>query len=457
MRSQQGQVWPYLLLSVALVGALSFGWYQTRQKNQLALDSENKYMSAFHKLKWTSENIDEGTSKLMATNDPRLQESLLSDLRVFSAQAVEHMAVLPFMTLNTPRIENFLNTLREKSDEYHYKLNQGARLSDADWDQLAEMRKQAVVFEDELGKVLGLVGNNRIRWGATVRATGPAQQGAQTTPITKSVALLDKALPAPPGEENALAPGAAGPLAKPKMELGPRVDEATARAAIKQFIDTPLTGEPVLTNKVDPQDQSNLFSLYYFDAQKANGTPLHFGVSIHGGHVIFMLDGRPVQAKNLTQDQLVARARGMLQRWGYQNAEFLSAAETDGTLVMEFAPREQGVAIQIDSLKVALAMDNGELVAFDGRNYWINRHPREALTARLTASEARQRIAPRLQVEAEPTLVLVADSRSQERLAWEVRAALEKQRYRVFIDAWTGEEINILRVAGDPAPPLGGG
>lgn len=199
MRSPRGQVWPYLLLSVALLGALGFGWVQTRQKNQLALDNENKYMSAFHKLKWTSENIEERTARLMATNDPRLQESLLADLRVFSAQAVEHMSILPMLTMNTPRITNFLNTLRRRSDELHDQINQGSALAAQDWSDLAELRKQAVFFEAELANLLGLVGNNMIRWRDTVRVTSPAETGAAETPITKSIMQMESALAAPPG------------------------------------------------------------------------------------------------------------------------------------------------------------------------------------------------------------------------------------------------------------------
>jgi len=241
MRPQRGVVWPYLLLSAALIGALGFGWYQTRLNRQYALEIENKYMSAFHKLKWTSENIEERFANLMATNNPRLQESLLADLRVFSAQAVEHMAVLPLLTVDTPRIQQFLNTLRERSDEYHYKLSQGELLTEADWQQLAELRKQAVVFEEQLSNVLGLVGNNVIRWRDTVRATSPMQSGMAETPITKSVLELDEALAAPPGEENALAAGdVTGPLKRPRTDPGPRVDEATAREAVKQLLGEPL-------------------------------------------------------------------------------------------------------------------------------------------------------------------------------------------------------------------------
>jgi len=453
MRSQRGQVWPYLLLTVAFLGAMGFGAYQTRLKNQFARDAENKYMSAFHKLKWTSENIEERMAKLMATNDPQMQESVLSDLRVFSAQAVEHMSTLPFATMNTPRLTNFLNNLRKASDEKHYKLSQGLPLDEQDWAQVEELRQQSIYLEDELSGLLGLVGNNMIRWQPTVRATNPAQSGNAATPITKSIMSMEAGLPVPPGEENALAPGE-GPLPPPKMDLGARVDPATAVANIKRFVDMPLNGEPVKTGEYDPGNQAGGLALYFFDAQKQNGTPLNFGISIHGGHIVYVIDGRPVQERLLDRNQLVERAREMLRKWGYATAEHVSAVENDNTLVIDFAPRQNGVSLQTELIKVSLAMDNGELVGFDARNYWINHHPRHLEEPKLSAAEAQKRISPRLQVAGEPQLALVADVRGEERLAWEVSGQMDDQRYRIFIDAADGREINVIRVAGDPAPPM---
>ena len=453
MKSQRGQVWAYLLLGVALVGAMGFGAYQTRLKNQYLREAENKYMAAFHKLKWTSENIEERMAKLMATNDPSLQESLLADLRVFSAQAVEHMATLPFTTMNTPRITNFLNTLRAQSDEKHHRLSVGEALTEEDWAHLMELRKQAVFFEEELSNLLGLVGNNLIRWHPTVQATSPAQSGQASTPITKSVMLLEENLPVPPGEENAVAPEKAR-LPRPQTDPGPKVDAAAAAEAIKRFVDVPLAGEPVQTGVYDPEDTEKGLSLYYFDAKKQNGLAMNFGVSVHGGHVVYMVDGRPVTEKKLDHAQLIEKAKGMLANWGFDPVALVSSAENDGTLVMDFAPVAGGVAIHTEMIRVMLAMDNGELVGYDARPYWVNHVERDLPAPQISAAEAAARTSPRLEVTGEPRLALIADRRGQERLVWEVPGRVEDQHFRVFVDAADGTEVDLIRSAGDPAPPM---
>lgn len=440
-----------MLLSVALLGALGFGWYQTRQKNQLAQFAENRYMAAFHNLKWTSENIEERMSRLLATNDVHQQENLLADLRVFSTQAVTSMSVLPFSTMNTPRVASYLNSLRDRSDELHYKVSSGSPITQQDWAQLSELNKQTRVFEGELSRMLGLVANNMVRWRDTAAVTGPARKTNGETPITRSYTAVDKALPAPPGEEHALQPGKSK-LAKPRVDPGPRVDANVASEAVKRFVDLPLTGEPKLTGQSDPADKLGQLSLYFFDAQKTNGTPLSFGVSIHGGHVIYMMDGRLIQEKRFTKAQLVDRARQMLRRWGYGTVEYVSAIDNDGTMVMDFAPLENGISMRTDVIKVSLAMDNAELVAFDARSYWINRHPRQFPPPKVSAADARVRLAPRLTVQAEPTLAVVADRRDQERLTWAFIGKIDNQSFEIFVDTQSGQEVNLLRLAGDPNP-----
>jgi spore germination protein len=453
IRAQRGAVWPYLVLSVALLGALSFGAHQTRQSQRLARDAENKYMSAFHKLKWTSENMEERTARLLATNDRMMQQGLLADLRVYSAQAVEHMAVLPLMTTNKPRIENFLNTMREQSDLMHERLVRGETLTDDDWNRLTELRKQSVFFEEELSTLLGIVGNGMVKWSATAHATRPRADGTAATPITKSVASLERALTPPPGEENALQPETAGPLPRPKVDPGPPVDQAAALEAVRRFVDLPLKGDPVVTGVSDPNDKLGEFSLYFVSATKENGLAMNFGVSVHGGHVVYMIDGRPVIDKRFAVDQVIERGRAMLEKRGYKNLEYVSAIENDGTLVVDFAPTEKGVYVHVDRIKISLAMDNGELVGFDSRNYWLNRHGREFKAPKVSAAQALQRVAPRLKAQGKPALTLVSDRRGNERLSWEVKGRVDDQHYRVYVDATNGEEIDVQRVSGDPAAP----
>lgn len=447
--NRRAPVWPYALLSVALVGAFAFGAWQMRLKNQLALQNENTYMQAFHKLKWTSENLEDLTTKLLASNSPHMQQALLADLRVLSAQAVDHMAALPLLTVNIERTQNYLNTLRRTATTLHDKVSEGEKLTEQEWAQLAELRKQSAYFESQMGDMLGLVGGGNIRWADTVRATHPQSSGRGATPITRSVELLEQNWQPPPGEEGALDPRKSL-LKPPPRDLGPRIDEARAVQAVKEFFPDELAEEPHVHGRQDPQDEAHKFSLYYVAAKKKNGTPLDVGVSIHGGHVVFVVDGRMVKEAKFQQADLVPKGKTLLERLQYPPMEFISGVRNNNTMILTYAPVDpNGVVLLTDLVRMTFAQDNGEVLGFDATSYWQFYHERKLQQPALSEAEARAKASPRLQVE-RARLALIANRQHEETLAWELDGRTDDQRYTVYINAQTGREENIRRLQGEP-------
>jgi spore germination protein len=449
----RGPIWPYALLSVALIAALLFGLWQTRQKNELALQEENKYMQAFHKLKWTSENLERLTTTLLVTNTPRMQQTLLSDIRVMTNHAVEHMAFLPLLTVNMERTQNFLNTLRKTADDLQYQLGEGEPITEPQWARMAELRKQAVYFEEQMSELLRLVAGGNIRWAATVRVTSPQSSGNGTTPITRAVALLEKNWQAPPGEEGAENPGNA-PLKPPPRDIGPRVTEAQAKEAVTKFFPEQLAGDPVITGKQDPSNRLKQFSLYFLSARKKNGTPLDIGVSIHGGHVIYVLDGRPVKEANFRLEDLIPRGQALLQKENYPPVSFISAVRNQNTMILTYAPVDPqlgGVVLLTDLIRVTYSLDNAEILGFDAVPYWQNHRNRDMRDPTLSDDQARALASPRLEVR-KSRLALIANRRHQEVLVWELDGTVNGERFLVYINAHDGREESIRRIEGEPAP-----
>lgn len=442
-------IWPYALLSVALVGALVFGAYQTKQKNQLALLEENKYMQAFHKLKWTSENLEDMTAKLMASNTLRMQQTILADIRVMTTQAVEHMAFLPLLTTNIQRTQNYLNSLRQTADHLHYQVGEGTPITEEQWANLRELQTQSAYFEKHMGELLSLVAGGNVRWADTVAATSPQSSGNRATPITRSLMLLEQNWQPPPGEEGAMNPANA-PIEPPPRDLGPRVDHARAIEAVKEFFPDELDGDPKVIGEQDPVDKLRQFSLYFLSARKKNGTPLDIGVSVHGGHVIYVIDGRPVTEVNHEEDDLAARGKEFLLKHKYPPVEFISAAKNNNTLIMAYAPIDKnGVILLTDLIRVTYAQDNAEILGFDAVPYWQFHKERDLKPPVLSEAAVRAAASPRLKVE-KARLMLVATRQNAETLAWELTGTMDDQQYLVYFNAYDGREESIRRLTAEP-------
>ena len=89
-----------------------------------------------------------------------------------------------------------------------------------------------------------------------------------------------------------------------------------------------------------------------------------------------------------------------------------------------------------------MRMDTGELVGLESNNYLMNHTARTGLIATLSQQEAKSRLHPDLMVDA--LRLCVIPYRNQERLCWEAAGWYDGSEYRVYVDARTGEEVQVL-------------
>ena len=144
----------------------------------------------------------------------------------------------------------------------------------------------------------------------------------------------------------------------------------------------------------------------------------------------------------LTLEESAEAARTFLEQRGYGEMEANHYQVYDGMAVINFVPVQDGVLLYPDLVKVQVRMDTGELVGLEANNYLMNHIGREALAPVLTAQEALERVNGRL--EARQPRLCVIPYLGGERLCYEIPGSYENREYRVYIDAITGEEAEVL-------------
>lgn len=442
MRLRKRKRWLTWTLGGALLLSLWFGLAKAGQAARLSTEVENKYMAAFHRLKWASEGLEERLALIQAAQDAQLQLFYLADMRVLSAQAVEQMTTLPLLTVHLPQVGQFLQELQTDTDHLHALLAAGYSLTSAELDRMNYLHQKATRLESELGELGQVVSSNLVHWSDAVKETDPTVAAKRMGPIVEAMHRVDDALKAVRPTTVTLYQES-GPI-----DLGPDVTKDDAVAAVKRFLDQPLLEEPTVASP----GASGRLPVYYVAVTKATGTKLTLGVSVSGGKVIFALDGRPVAQRAQEKTALVNQAKALLAKWGYGKSQLLRWEENAGTLVMDFAPEQEGVLLLTDQLQVTLAMDNGELVGFDARAYWQNHRPRQLTRATLTAAEAAQHAGRVVDLMGAPRPVLTQDWRGRERLAWEATGEQNGALITVHVDAETGQELRIVRQSQQATP-----
>lgn len=442
MRLHKRRGWTIWALGGALLLSVWFGLAKAGQAARLSTEVENKYMAAFHRLKWASEGVEERLALMQAAQDPQLQLYYLADLRVLAAQAVEQITTLPLLTLHLPEVGQFLQDLQTDTDHLHALVAAGYGLTGEEFARMNYLHQKATRLESELGELGEVVSSNLIHWSDAVKETDPGVAAKRMGPIVEAMHRVDASLKAVRPTTVTLYQES-GPV-----NLGPDVSPSDAVAAVKSFLDQPLAEEPTVSSPGAP----GRLPVYYVAVTKATGTKLTLGVSISGGKVIFALDGRPVVEKVQEKSALVAQAKALLEKRGYGVVQLLRWEENAGTLVMDFAPQQDGVLLLTDQLQVTLAMDNGELVGFDARAYWQNHRSRQLAQATLTAAEAARHAANVVELTGAPRPVITQDWRGRERLAWEATGAQNGALITIHLDAETGQELRILRTSPQSTP-----
>lgn len=169
-------------------------------------------------------------------------------------------------------------------------------------------------------------------------------------------------------------------------------------------------------------------------------------VTSTGGHVAWMLVDRPFGGRKLDLAKATAIAQKFARDKGLADMAVISREEFDRVDLITMCPKVGGVLYYPEMIKVQVAMDNGQVVGYEGVPYLTFHDPsRQPAPARLTAEQARQRVSTHLAVQNVRPCVIV-DSRNREVMAYEVAGTMKGERFLVYLNATDGTEIKIRRV-----------
>ncbi|MBR5009118.1 MAG: germination protein YpeB, partial [Clostridia bacterium] len=116
-----------------------------------------------------------------------------------------------------------------------------------------------------------------------------------------------------------------------------------------------------------------------------------------------------------------------------------------GVAVLNFAPRQAGVILYSDLVKVYLDRETEEVMGLDARNYRLNHRTRDLPKPRIPEKQAADYVSDSLQVE-QTSLALIPLTQQTEVLCYEFKATKDETFYIVYINALSGEEEQIFEV-----------
>lgn len=433
-----------LIVALAVVNIATgiWGYQEHQEKNAILIQAENSYQRAFHELSYHMDLLHDkiGSSLAMNSRD-RLSPQLVEIWRLTS-EAHSNVGQLPLALLPFNKTEEFLSDIGDFTYRTAVRDLEKTPLSDEEVEALENLYKQAGHIKDELRQVQHMVLDSNLRWMDVQLALATQDEQADNTIINGFKTVEKHVEGYAEGNNDSSVIGTATKDHKFKFLTGNNIDENEAIERSFKLFNTENKQDISIT-KSGEGSKVPLYSVSYENGDKN----AYADITEQGGHPITLLIERPLKEKQLSLNEGMEKAKEYLTQFEFEDMEVYQSSEYDNIGVYSFLYNDDGIRVYSDSMEVKVGLDNGDILGFTARNYFMNHEERQIPSPDLSNEEAKDKVNKNVDIQ-EEHLALIDNDLGEEVLAYEFLGILGEETYRIFINAMNGLEERVEKLSG---------
>ncbi|UOF89750.1 germination protein YpeB [Fodinisporobacter ferrooxydans] len=436
--------WLLPVLAIGLMITGIWGFQQSRQKSALLIQSENHYQQAFHDLAYQMDQLQNELGKSLAVGSENQFKKSMNSIWRMTYMAQNDVGELPLTLMPFHKTQAFLHDLGTFAYQAAAaKPLDAAQVTEQQWRQLKQFYQESKAMEANVKHVQTAVLNDGARWTDAEQALA-AQGQKQDNVIIDGFQQLEKKV-----------------SQFPEIHWGPTENQQTVRS---EKPDTShLTGSMVNAEQAKQQaakflgrtDLENLtvvkngpgmpYPAYSVTATTADGVNSYLELAQKGAHVTWFLHDRSSGKPTIDLNRGEELAAKWLKDHQYSDMQPVSIEQYDNIGVYQFCYAPQGIVHYSEKMAVKVALDNGDIIGFQAKDYLFHQTPGLSLQPKLTEANARAKVNGHLQIQ-QSNLVVVPDEKGKEVLAYEFLGTMDRDTYKVYVNANTGEEIGVEKL-----------
>ncbi|QRG69884.1 germination protein YpeB [Brevibacillus choshinensis] len=430
---------------VALVGAGMWGYQEHNEKNSVLIKAENSYQRAFHDLTYHVDKLHDELGKALVVNSRRQMTPTLTSVWRLAYAAQADVGQLPLTLMPFNKTEEMLSRVADFSYRVAVRDLSKEPLTEKEYGTLKSLHKHSAEIQDELRKVQTNVLDKQLRWMDVESALASDDKKSDNT-IVDGFQTIEKKVQEYPDLDWGVGIQS---LDKKKQQRikgidGKNTSKEEAQRAALDFLGDKAKGAHVEVDENGKGQEYSAYSVRVLSPDKKQA--INLDVTKRGGKVVWMMNERQVGEEKLDMKQAEEHGRKFLKDHGYDGMEVTETDSYERSAVFTFAPMQDGVRIYPDSVSVEVALDNGEVTAFNSTEYLFNHKKRMLSKPRLTKEEARKKVNPSVKVTSERLALIEGKNDGKEVLAWEMAGSFEGNAYMIYINALTGEEEEVVKM-----------
>lgn len=398
--------------------------------NEMDNEAANGYRSTLYEMVSVSEDMDNSLTKLRIASGKEEQRKLLTDLLVDSELMESALERIPVDSATSTDISSFVNRTGSYARRLLSELAAGRSLTQTELNTVNYLYEVNSTLYNELNDLVLHMSESDFRSfmkGDKSDMQNKLSQAGQDThkePQTTVDAPFS-------GKGN---------VGVNRLENQEEVSEERAEQLVKDYFKNYHVRETRMTG----EGSAHGASLYNFMMKDENGVEIDAEITKNGGHLIFFDTYEECTQKNFDLETCDNLAREYLATLGIKNVEATFLSDTGMVANITYVSVQNGVRLYPETIRVRVCEEKGRVVGIDASSYLFNHEERDLPEAEISEQEALNAISKDL-TPYEIHLSLVAVN-GEEVLAYEIACYTETDTFIVYVDAMSGEEIEVFRI-----------
>ncbi len=409
------------------VACLALGTVVTAESirmNDMQVSAESGYRTNLYEMVAASEDMDDSLAKLRISSG-NSQKQLLTNLLVDAALMESALEKIPVDAVTGTDISGFVNRTATLSRELLSKVSAGGTLTGEERHSLSALHETNETLYRELNELITHLDAGQLR--TFVNGKG-GEVGEKLSGMGKAIGELEEA---PFIDE--------GNVGKNRLAAMEEISSAEAQQRAMELFGAYHVREASYTGETVARE----ISCYNFTLSTEDGLEIFAQISKNGGKLVFFDTYEECATKNFDLATCDAIAREYLATLGIDEAEAVWLSDGGMIANLTYTAVEDGVRLYPEILRVRVCEEKGRVVGLDASGYLLN-HRDRSLTASLTKKEAEAHLSDSLEiVSSNLALIPVGE---EEVLTYEFSCKYGEEEYLVYLDAASGEEVQLFRV-----------
>ena len=402
------------------------------QANSYSLQLENIYKKNYYELVDTVNTADMNISKLLASSSEDYQAKMLNDLAQGAKEMQSNIAALPLSSDNIVESVRFINQMSGYTQTLQEKVAKGGELTESDLKTLNEMHESLT----EMKKYLIQMSEKMIYGYSILDASNNIDGDYDDFSLDfAQIKSDDTEYPTMIYD---------GPFSdsvvnqKVKGLTGSEISKDEAYKIVDSYFKN--------ISNLQYQGQTNgKFNTYNYVLLNTDNQKVYVQVTKTGGKILTVSGHVDSDVKNISMQQAEKIALDFAKGNDVEDADIVWSEELDSQAYFNITPKQNGIILYPDLVKVKVDLENGNVIGYDAVSYWINHISRDISGATVTKEMAKTNIDTSFSIKNE-RLVLAPLDYNREVLCWEFECERNGSTYYIYINANTNVEENILKV-----------